>query len=364
MRIARCVSEHYRLPRHVWWPLPLEDRTLTIDLIELITFTVETVGGVVGSGYTYTLGRGGAAVRAMLDQDVGPQLTGRTITSPAALWDPLWMSLQRVGRGGVLSVALGAADVALWDAAAKARDQPLFRYLGPTHERIPAYGSSIDLGYGQDALLATIEEHLTRGIRSVKIKVGRPIEEDLERLAAVRKLIGSGCNLMVDANTGWDLPEAMRRAKLMERFDLMWLEEPIDPDDVVGHAELQAHTSIPIAAGETLFSVNEFATYFRHGSLRYVQADAGRLGGITPWLRVAALAHAAHLPMAPHFLQDLHVHLLCAIPNGFILEHLPLLDAVLEEPLAVAADGTVAPSERPGTGIAFRSDLLDPHRIA
>ncbi len=361
--IVRFGASHFRLPTSAWWPVPLSDRTLEIERIELVTVELETSDGVVGSGYTYTLGRGGAAVCALLRHDVAPMLVGRAFDAPAVLFDELWIALQRVGRGGMVSVALGAADVACYDAAAKAAGLPLYRFLGARRATIPAYGSSIDLGYDDDLLLETVRAHLARGLRAVKIKVGRALRGDLRRLGAVRDLIGPDVRLMVDANTGWDLPEALRRAAAMAEADLTWLEEPLNPDDAVGHAELQAHTDIAIAAGETLFSVAEFATYLRLGALRYLQPDVARVGGITPWLRVATLAHAADLPLAPHFMQDIHVHLLCAAPNGFILEHLPLLDALLEEPLVIGPDGTVAPPERLGTGVRFASEALAPHRV-
>lgn len=362
-RIAGVTVAHYRLRREVWWPLPLEDRTLAIDGIELVVVDVESDEGRTGTGYTYTLGRGGSALRALLEDEIAPQLVGCRVTEPGVMWRPVWTSLQRVGRGGALAVALSAADLALWDLVSAAAGLPLHRYLGSRRERVAAYGSSIDLGYDEGQLLATVEQHLRRGLRSVKVKVGRPLGEDCARLAAVREAIGPDVALMVDANTGWDLPEAMRRARAMERYDLTWLEEPLDPDDVLGHAELQAHTCIPIAAGETLFSVAEFARYLHAGAIQFVQADVARVGGITPFLQVASLAAAAHRPVAPHFVQDVHVHLLCTLDNGYVLEHLPLLDAVLETPLTIAADGTVAPPELPGLGVRFDRDLLDADRV-
>lgn len=359
-----CTATLFRVPRSVWWPVALEDRTLSIDTIELVLVQIETEEGRLGNGYTYTLGRGGSAVRALLTDEIGPMLVGQRFTAPAALWRPLWDALQRVGRGGAVAVALCAADVALWDLASASAGMPLHAYLGTCRAAVPAYGSSIDLGYDEQLLLATVEEHRRRGLRAVKIKVGRSLDEDRQRLAAVRAAIGPEMRLMVDANTGWDLPEAIRRARAMEEFDLTWLEEPIDPDDIAGHAELVRHTSIPIAAGETLFSVAEFAAYLRAGAVHYVQADVARVGGITPFLQVGALADAAHLPMAPHFMQDVHVHLLCAMHHGLALEYLPLLDALLEAPLAVAPDGTVSPPASPGIGVRFAADVLEPHRVA
>lgn len=364
MRIAGCKTAHYRIPRSVWWPVALEDHALAIDAIELVTCDVETDVGITGRGYTYTLGRGGSAVHALLQHEVAPQLAGQPIRTAAAAWDPLWAGLRRVGRGGVVSVALCAADIALWDALAQAAGLPLYEYLGKARDRIPAYGSSIDLGYALDELTDTVRAHVDAGLEAVKVKVGRSAGEDLRRVQAVREVLGAERQLMVDANAGWKLREATERARLLEPFHVTWLEEPLDPDDLEGHARLKDRTSIGIAAGETLFSVAEFDRYLRAGALRYVQADVARVGGITPWLRVAELARAAHRPMAPPFMQDVHVHLVCAVPNGLILEYLPLFDALLEAPLEVSGDGTIAPPRRPGVGVRFRTDVLEPYRVS
>ena len=361
VREVRCA--HYHLPRPTWWTVPIEDHTLEIDAIDLVTCELETLEGTRGFGYTYTLSRGGGAVCALLTEEIAPTLAGRTLERPETLWHELWQGMRRFGRGGVVSVALAAADVSLWDAFARAADMPLHRYLGSHRETIPVYGSSIDLGFSQDMLLATVEDWKRRGFGAVKMKVGRTLREDLTRLDAVRELLGSDIRLMVDANNGWDLPEAGRRIAAMTPYDLTWVEEPLDPDDVEGHAWLQAQSATPIAAGETLFSVAEFKRYLDVGGIRYVQADVGRIGGITPWRAVARLAEAHHVPMAPHFLHDLHVHLLCAIPNASVLEYLPLLDALIERPLEVEA-GLARPPTDAGIGVRFRRDALEPHRVS
>lgn len=353
----------YHLPREAWWPVAISDHTLAIDAIDIVTCEIDTAEGVTGYGYTYSLSRGGGPIRALLADEIAPVLRGAEVQNPEVLWRKLWNErLYRFGRGGVVAVAMAAADVALWDALAKAADLPLYRYLGAFRDRVPVYGSSIDLGFSQDELLETTGAWMERGFGAVKIKVGRSASEDIARIAAVRDQIGPDVRLMVDANNGWDLPEALRRIKLMEPFDLTWLEEPLPADDLEGHARLQAASPIPIAAGETLFSTYEFARYMRADAIRFVQADVGRLGGITPWLQVAQLAEAHHLPMAPHFLHDIHVHLLCAIPNANVLEYLPLVDAVLERPLVVE-DGLAAPPEDAGIGVRFRDDAIEPYRV-
>lgn len=356
-------TRHFRLPREAWWEAELADTTLAIELLELVTCEVTTEDGATGLGYTYTLGRGGAAVHAMLATEIAAELPGVDCRQAERFWLDSWWRLFRVGRGGVVPIALAAADVALYDAASRAAGEPLAAYLGGEPRPVAAYGSGVDLAYDLDDLVEEVTDYRRRGFRAVKVKVGRSLPEDLERLAAVREAIGPGCELMVDANLGWDLAEAARRVHAMERFDLAWVEEPLVPEDVLGHAELQRQTSTPIAVGETLFSPWEFQSYVRAGAARVLQPDVGRVGGITPWLRVAHLAEGAHLRIAPHFLQDLHVQLLGVIPNALLLEYLPWLDRLLQRPLAVA-DGQAAPHQGPGHGVAFDLELLAPHEVA
>lgn len=362
MRIARCSCRHYRVPRAVWWPLPLAGLLHQVSQIELVVCELETDSGLAGFGYTYTLGHGGVGVQAILEHEIAPLLIGRDIDELGGLWDELWWRLHWVGRAGVVPVAMAAADIAIWDLRAKAADLPLHRYLGSTGRDVLAYGSGVDLAYDIDELVASVRAFREQGLLAYKIKVGREPGDDLARIAAVRAEIGDA-PLMVDANQGWDLAEAGRRARSFEAYDVAWLEEPLVPEDVHGHAELQAQTSVPIAAGETLFSPYEFKNYFRESAMRVVQADVTRLGGITGWLEVARMAEAFHLPMAPHFMQDIHIQLLGAIPNAMYLEYLPWFDHFMARPLVVR-DGRVAPSDDPGHGVAFKDGVVDDYLVS
>lgn len=360
--VTSIQTAHYSLPRSAWWHTPIADHGMAIDTIELVTCELRTGEGLSGMGYTYTLGHGGHGVHAFLASELAPQLIGADVDRPEPVWERLWARTLRYGRGGAVSVALGALDTALWDLASHRAGLPLVHYIGERRSSVPVYGSSIDLGYSNDELDATVGEWMRRGFGAVKIKVGRSIRDDVERLRRVRSLIGDETHLMVDANSGWQLPEAIRRFERFREFELTWIEEPLIPDDIEGHAHLQRSGAAAVAAGETLFSVADFQRYFSRQALSYVQADAGRVGGITPWLKVATLAEAHGLPMAPHFLHDLHVHLVCAVPNGAWLEYLPLLDAVIEDPLQVER-GVARPPRRAGHGIRFNS-RIDEHMTA
>jgi L-alanine-DL-glutamate epimerase-like enolase superfamily enzyme len=361
--VASVETEHYRIPQSVFSSTRLEDTTHTIEALDLITATVRTQDGVVGMGYSYTTGHAAAAVKAMLDTEIAPYVVGRSCRDAERLWEEAWWRTHWAGRGGVSTLAMAAVDIALWDALAIAAGMPLYRYIGAKRDCIQAYASGVNLSLSLTELVAQAESFVARGFTGYKLKVGRSRRsEDVERLAALRETLGPDGLLIVDANMGWTRDEALRRIKDLERFDVYWLEEPLIPEDVDGHKALAGATTIPIAAGENLYTKYQFNDYFRAGALHIVQADVVRCGGITEWLKIAHLAQAANLMMAPHFVAELHVHLLCAVPNALILEYLPWFDALVREPLQFT-DGFCAPSGRPGHGIQFDLEKLARYRV-
>jgi L-alanine-DL-glutamate epimerase-like enolase superfamily enzyme len=363
LRITAIETAHYRIPQTVFSPTPLTDTTHSIEALDLIIATVKTADGVVGTGYTYTTGHCAAAVKAMLDTEVAPQAIGQSCRDAERLWTEAWWRTHWAGRGGVSTLAMAALDIAFWDAQAIAAGLPLFRYLGAHREQIRGYASAVNLSLSLPALMAQAEAFVAQGFTGYKLKVGQPTPRlDADRLKAVRDVLGEERLLIVDANMGLTPAEAMRLARDLERYDAYWFEEPLIPEDVAGHAALAKSTTVPIAAGENLYSKYQFQEYFRAGALNIVQADVIRCGGITEWLKIAHMAQAANLPMAPHFVAELHVHLLCAVPNALILEYLPWFDALVEEPLRHQG-GVFAPPERPGHGIRFALGKLAPYRV-
>jgi L-alanine-DL-glutamate epimerase-like enolase superfamily enzyme len=354
MAIERISTAYYRLPIE-----PSGDAGHgLLDTEELITVEVHA-GGLVGHGYAYTIGRGGKAVRALIDEDLAPLLVGQAAEDVERLWERMWRGLLYVGRGGLAAFAIAAVDIALWDLRGLREGKPLWALAGGRARAIPAYGSGVDLPKPLDGLLRQVEGFLARGFRAVKVKVGKPDPaEDEARVAAVRRLVGDDVDLMVDANMSWGGEEALERGRRLAQLNPFGLEEPTAPEDVAAHSRLVRELPMPIAIGESLHSPWEFERYMAERAVGVVQIDAVTNGGITPTLRVLGLADAAGLPTSSHYTDELSAHLLCASANPIYLEkHAFALDRYLERP-QVVTNGTVRPTDEPGTGLRFDAAAL------
>jgi L-alanine-DL-glutamate epimerase-like enolase superfamily enzyme len=352
--IERVETAYYRLPLE-----PMGDAGHgAIDTEELILVRIGAEG-LTGEGYAYTIGRGGRAVKALIDHDLAPLLVGRDEEQIDELWRLMWQRLLFVGRGGLASFAMAAVDIALWDLRGLKRGEPLYQLFGAAPRAIPAYGSGVDLPKALPELLRQVEGFVERGFPGVKVKVGRPsFEEDEERIREVRRVIGDGIDLMVDANMSWTAEQALERGKRLEAYDPRWLEEPAIPEDVAGHARLVRELRTPIAIGESLHSPYEYERYVTERAVEVVQIDPITNGGITVSLRALELANAAGLPTSSHYADELSAHVLCASTNPIYLEkHAFALDPYLKEPQRVA-DGRVRPTDAPGSGMRFDDGAL------
>jgi L-alanine-DL-glutamate epimerase-like enolase superfamily enzyme len=363
MKIEHIETEAYRVPL----PAPWGDQTHRVTHLELVLTEITGDGGEVGTGFSYSVGVGGKAIQAMIEWYLAPKMIGAD-ASPRVQWQHMWAEAHDAGGGGISTMALAALDIALWDLLARARRQPLVELLGRFKESVPAYGSGVNLNLTQAQLEEQVRRWLEHGYGAVKIKVGKPdVAEDQERVAAVRRLLGPRRLLMVDANQGWTVPAAVRAVTALTPFDLFWVEEPLLSDDVEGHARLRRLVDARLAIGENVYTRYQFRDYLAQDACDFVQADLVRVGGITPWLDIAALAQAWNVPVAPHFMLEITGQLLCCIPNGVILEDVEGGSfrelGILAEDVGVRA-GRFTPPSRPGHGITFDASKLKPHRIA
>jgi L-talarate/galactarate dehydratase len=314
---------------------------------------VRTAGGADGLGFSYSKRAGGPGLYAHA-REIAPELIGEDPSDIGRLWEKLAWAGASVGRGGLSVQAIAALDVALWDLKARRAGLPLAKLLGVYRDGVPCYNTSGGfLSSSLEEVLENAQRSLAAGIGGIKIKVGHPdASVDIGRVQAVREAIGPAAPLMVDANQQWTRAKALRIGRIFEACDLTWIEEPLDAQDAEGHATLAAALDTPVATGEMLTSVAEHERMIAAGAADFVQPDAPRVGGITPFLKVMALAEQRRLSLAPHFAMELHVHLAAAYPHEAWVEHFDWLEPLFNESLTVA-DGTMIVPDRPGLGLTL-----------
>jgi L-alanine-DL-glutamate epimerase-like enolase superfamily enzyme len=350
-RLDRIEAGHYRIPL----PEVLTDSTHgEMAAFELITCRVTDADGAEGTGYTYTVGRNGGAVHHILAREIAELAAGQDADRIEALWQHVWWGLHYGGRGGPAVLAQSAFDISLWDLKAKRAGTALWRLLGGHDPRVPCYAGGIDLDLSAEALIRQTDGNLARGFRAIKMKVGRTrLSEDVAKLAAMRAHLGDGFPLMVDANMRWTADAAIRAARAFAPHDPYWLEEPVQPEDVAGHARVLREGGVPVASGENLRSLWDFQALIAAGGVSFPEPDVTNCGGVTAFMKIAHLAEAFHLPVTSHGAHDVTVQLLAACPNRSYLEaHGFGLDRFIAEPLRIEDGMAVAP-DRPGPGIGF-----------
>jgi L-alanine-DL-glutamate epimerase-like enolase superfamily enzyme len=319
--------------------------------------------GAVGTGYSYTIGTGGPSVMKLIEKTLAPALIGRDAAQIEKIWRDLLFLTHATTVGAITAIAQAAIDTALWDLKCRKANLPLHVMAGGAQEKIRLY--STEGGWLHIEKAALVEDALRQkaaGFGGAKLKVGRPIHEDVARIGAVREAVGPGFEIFTDANQAFAVDEAVRRARHYEALDIGWLEEPLPADDIEGHARLARSTSVPVAVGESLYSHLHFRDYLQRGACSVVQVDVGRIGGITPWLKVAHLAECFNVAVCPHFLMELHVALCAAVPNARWVEYIPQLDTLTTEGMTIK-DGFAVPSSAPGLGIAWDGAAIDTQAV-
>ncbi|KAF0965236.1 L-talarate/galactarate dehydratase [Rhodococcus sp. T7] len=314
---------------------------------------IRTEQGHEGIGFSYSKRAGGPAQFAHA-QEIAPVLIGEDPNDIAKIWTKLVWAGASVGRSGVATQAIAAVDIALWDLKAKRAGLPIAKLLGSHRDSVQTYNTSGGFLHTPiEQVLENASASLASGIGGIKIKVGQPDwKQDIARLEKVREHLGDEVPLMVDANQQWDRPTAMRMGRIFDKFNLIWIEEPLDAYDAEGHAHLARSLDTSIATGEMLASVGEHVRLIEAGAVDIIQPDAPRIGGITQFLKLATLAEQKHLQLAPHFAMEIHLHLAAVYPYEPWVEHFDWLDPLFNEHLEIR-DGRMHLSDRPGLGFTL-----------
>ncbi len=340
------------------------DATRKVETIGFAIVRIATGQGLEGFGVTYHE-VGGEAVADLVERAMAPRLIGRDPLESDALWHEFTGYLRGVGRKGLAFCALSAVDTALWDLKGKITGLPLYRLLGGNRRRVPVYASGGWTSFSDDELVAEVEDMVARGYTTVKFKVGvdggTAPNRDLLRVRKVREAIGPEPRILLDANNCWTAATAARFANQVKELDVLLLEEPVSADDIPGLARYRAATDLPLATGEHEYTKFGARDLLLAGAADFLQLDVARAGGYTEMVKVAALAEAWNVPLAPHAMELMHLQLAGAVENIPFLERLlmfeNLTNAVFVDP-PVPHDGFLEVPDLPGLGLVLDMEYI------
>jgi mandelate racemase len=342
---------------------PLVTSIATVSSAALLLIDLQTDDGVTGRSYLFGVGKHNLAPIAKLVEAMAEMIKGDEV-SPFDLERKLRGKYALLGVHNLVLFGIAGIDVAAWDACAQALGQPLVRLLGGTPRPIPAYNSN---GLGLlplKELPKAATELLKGGFGAVKLRLGRPeARDDLEALRTVKKAIGPGVKLMTDFNQGLSVAEALRRGHMIdEEGGVEWIEEPVRADDFSGCSSIRKEIQTPIQIGENFMGPEQMAQALAAGASDYVMPDLERIGGVTGWMRAAALAQGAGVEMSSHLFPEASAHLLAVTPTCHWLEYVDWADAILKDPLEVK-DGFAHIPDRPGTGVAWDEKAVKKYSV-
>ena len=362
MKIQQIKVNFVRLPLEE----PLVGAPYMIGMLrEFFTVRVQTDEGIEGIGVT---GFGGKLVRSLHAalEDFGELIKGDDPLRVEQVSAKLRAASASCGSG-IAMLAISAIDTALWDIRAKAFNVPLARLLGGARDKVPAYASgALTRTTPTDKLQRAASALVEKGYRQVKTQMaveGLTPAQEIERIRLVREAVGPDVNLMVDINQRWSVAEVISIGHQIEDLRLGWLEDPTTCDDHQGHAKIADALATPVCAGEYLWGIEPHRQAMAHHASDITMIDLLRVGGVTPWMKVAGMAEAFNKPVASHLLPEIHVHLIAAIPNGLVVEYMPWTWRLFEDP-PMPVNGEIAVPSGPGLGLKFATDLFDKYGVS
>lgn len=338
---------------------PIADATHTISEIAFLVAEVVLESGVTGEGYLLSFHYSPQAIEGAM-KDAKDALLGHGYHAyqTGKFLKDLSSEQEYFGHNGLQKWAAATLNVAMWDAWTKKLDQPIWKVLGNTVDRVPVYGSGGWLSYSDEELIAEVVEYKSRGLRAVKIKVGSPdIERDIARLRKVREAVGPDLNIMMDANQGMNVPNAIKLSTLAANIGIHWFEEPVVHTDFAGYQLLRQKTGIALAMGEREYDMEPLKALIERNALDLWQPDIIRIGGVEPWRESAMLAHAHNMPVLPHYYKDYDVPLLCTVPNAYGAESFDWIDPIIDNHMHID-NGFAYPRQGAGWGFSFLKQHL------
>ncbi len=363
MKITRVDVRTVLVPRELPQNYHVKDNW---DLPAVVA-TVHTDAGIDGIGHTITLMPEHTGSLAAMVEELGGLLVGMDPRRPEAISARMMYAANWVGPGGLLNTAACALDVAVWDILGKDTGQPLWRLLGGHADRARVYESGGLISPDIDALQRAAERNVRQGYRAMKMRPGRHrhgrIAQVVEHVQAVREVIGEDVDLMLDINQTWLPSRAIRAGRALDPLELFWIEDPAPMHDIAGQAAVAAALDTPICSGEYHYGVPPLLQLLQAKAVDYLMVDLMRVGGITPFRKVAGMAEAFGVPVASHLVPEVFAHLIAAIPNGLIVEGMPWTSDLFEG-LPELRDGQLVLSERPGHGLTLNQSFLARQRIA
>jgi L-alanine-DL-glutamate epimerase-like enolase superfamily enzyme len=345
-------------------PVPLLhiDSQSDISAWHVLAVCLRSETGHEGWGYQSGFGPVMGALRQFLEADILPAIIGKDAADHKRWWSEIYLLRHHLGLNGPAIQGISAPEVAAWDLVARASEVPLWKLLGGRWQnKILCYNTNVGwLGFSQDELIDNVKRAMDVGFRGVKVKIGSPsFSTDIKRLEALRGAVGSEILISVDVNNRWDLQTALQCAPLLADFDVAWLEEPIHPFDVHGHAAFAAAVSTPLLHGENIYEPLMFRDMLKAGGMGIAQPSNMKLGGISKWLQVASIAQSEGKRIVPAgwTMMQIDQHLAAATSNCWMVEWIPWIKDIFTDPV-LFDDGYITVSDAPGASTRIRPELL------
>ena len=360
MRIANVSTRIISVPLE----RPIRTPIHYIVNVDNVLVELHTDEGVTGIAYLWCFGVQRAKALAALVHDMASLVGGMDAIARNIVYARMEREANFLGKVGAVTIAMSAIDTALWDIAGKALNRPVWQLLGGESRSIPVYAGGLFLSDSIDMIVAEAKAYAASGFRAIKMRCSATDwREDIARVEAVRDAVGPDFKLLVDVVQGWTVDRAIQVGRALERFNLAYIEDPVAFDDLDGMAHIASVLDTPIAAGENDYGLRGFRRLLEGNVVDIPMIDLQRVGGISAWMQVAAMASAWGKPVVPHVFPEISIHLLAATPSALFLEYVPWWEVLfVETPKLV--DGGMRPLDSPGLGLAFNSDAIERFRIA